>query len=54
MKRPLVLFRHREGLGARLPGEARVNGQPASGRTLLPACATIAGEDISFAVEPAL
>jgi hypothetical protein len=53
LKQPLVLFRHRDGLGIRHSGEIRINGQVSNGRTLLPANATISGEDIGFAIEPA-
>jgi len=53
LKKPMVLFRHRDGLGLRVQAEVRVNGQPVSGRTILPACATVSGEDVSFAIEPA-
>jgi tetratricopeptide (TPR) repeat protein len=53
LKRPVVLFRHRDGLGLRPSGEMSVNGQPCNGRTILPPAATVRGEDVSFAVEPA-
>jgi hypothetical protein len=51
---PIILFRHRDGLGMRHQGEMRVNGQVSGGRTLLPPTATISGEDIGFAIEPAI
>jgi tetratricopeptide (TPR) repeat protein len=53
LKKPVVLFRHRDGLGLRPAGEMCVNGQPCGGRTILPPAATVRGEDVSFAVEPA-
>jgi hypothetical protein len=52
LKQPVVLFRHRDGLGMRHAGEFRVNGQKSTGRTILPPSATVAGEDIAFAIEP--
>lgn len=54
LNHPIVLFRHRDGLGLRHQGEMRVNGQVSRGRTVLPPNATISGEDIGFAIEPAL
>lgn len=48
---PLVLFRHRDGLGLRAPGSLRLNGQPVTGRVLLPPSATVVGDDVSFAIE---
>jgi hypothetical protein len=53
LREPIVLFKHRDGLGLRHPGEMRVNGQKCNGRTLLPPNATISGEDIGFAIESA-
>jgi hypothetical protein len=50
---PVVLFRHRDGLGLRHQGEMRVNGQVSPGRTLLPPRATVSGGDVGFAIEPA-
>jgi len=52
-QQPIILFRHREGLGLRHPGEMRINGQKSSGRTILPPSACVAGENIGFAIEPA-
>jgi hypothetical protein len=52
LKQPMILFRHRDGLGLRHPGELRVNGQKSAGRTILAPRAAVAGEDIAFAVEP--
>ena len=53
LKQPVVLFRHKDGLGVRYTGELRVNGQAAPERAVLPPVATVAGEDIAFAIEPA-
>jgi hypothetical protein len=52
LKQPMILFRHRDGLGLRHSGELRVNGQKSTGRTILAPRATVAAEDIAFAVEP--
>lgn len=53
LKEPVVLFRHRDGLGLRPAGEMCVNGQPCRGRAILPPAAAVRGEDVSFAIEPA-
>jgi len=52
VSKPIVLFRHRDGLGLKHQGELRVNGRVSSGRTILPPDAAVAGEEISFAIEP--
>jgi hypothetical protein len=53
LKSPVVLFRHRDVLGVRYPGQFTINGQPNSGRAFLPLVANVSGPDIAFAVEPA-
>ena len=53
LKEPVVLFRHKEALGVRYPGPLLINGQKGQGRTLLGRTATVAGEEFSFAIEPA-
>jgi tetratricopeptide (TPR) repeat protein len=52
LKEPVVLYRHRDGLGVRHEGSLAVNGRPCQGRGLLGAAATVAGENCSFALEP--
>lgn len=52
LKEPVVLFRHRDGLGVRHPGGLVVNGERCQGRSLLAPATTVAGEDFSFALEP--
>jgi hypothetical protein len=52
LRRPMILFRHRNGLGLRHETELRVNGQKSSGRTILGPRATVSAEDVTFAVEP--
>jgi hypothetical protein len=53
LKQPVVLFRHKGGLGMRHQGELRVDGQKSAGRSLLGPNATVAGPDVAFAIEPA-
>ena len=43
----------REGLGVHHTGALEVNGQPSSGRAILPPNAVVANDEISFAIEPA-
>jgi hypothetical protein len=52
LKQPVVLFRQRDTLGVRHPGEFTINGQAGKGRALLPPLANVQGPDIAFAVEP--
>jgi len=52
LKQPVVLFRHREVLGVRHPGAFTINGQPNSGRAVLPPVANVSGPDVAFAIEP--
>jgi hypothetical protein len=52
LKHPLVLYRHRDGLGVRHAGRLTVNGTRVGERALLPAQAAVQGEDVAFAVEP--
>jgi hypothetical protein len=53
LKNPIVLFRHRDGLGLRAAGPMLVNGQKCNGRTMLPPEASVSGEEVSFAIESA-
>jgi hypothetical protein len=52
LKHPVVLFRHKDGLGVRHAGRLTVNGTKTGERTVLPARAVVQGEDVAFAVEP--
>jgi len=52
LKNPVVLFRHKDGLGLRHDGSLRVDGQKCPERGLLPPHATVTGDEVSFAVEP--
>jgi hypothetical protein len=49
---PMILFRHRDGLGLRHPRELKVNGQKCTGRTILGPRATVASDEVTFAIEP--
>jgi hypothetical protein len=53
LKEPIVLFRHKDGLGVRHGANLWINGEKSPGRTLLGAHANVTGDDIAFAVEPA-
>ena len=52
LKEPVVLFRHKDGLGVRHEGSLAVNGRPCDGRGLLGSAATVAGDEFAFALEP--
>src|SRR5262249_55237072 len=47
LKQPVVLFRHKDGLGVRCVGGLTVNGQKTRDRALLGTTATVAGEDFA-------
>jgi tetratricopeptide (TPR) repeat protein len=50
---PVVLFRHKDGLGVRGRGSLNVNGERFADKTLLRPRSVVTGEDIAFALEPA-
>ncbi len=53
LKQPVVLYRHRDGLGVRCPGGTfTVDGQRVQERSLLRPKSLVSGEDFSFALEP--
>ncbi len=52
LKEPLILFRHKDGIGLRHTGTLTVNGQRVTDRCVLGAQAHVVGEDIAFALEP--
>jgi hypothetical protein len=52
LKQPVVLFRHKDGLGVRCVGGLTVNGQKTQDRALLGTTATVSGDDFAFAIEP--
>ncbi|HZT80893.1 MAG TPA: FHA domain-containing protein [Gemmataceae bacterium] len=51
LEKPVVLFRHKDGLGVRCPGALTINGERCKDRGLLGPHATVAGEEFAFAVE---
>jgi hypothetical protein len=50
-KQMVVLYRHKDALGIRYPGEFTVNGQKCRDRGLLGAHATVSGDDFALAIE---
>jgi tetratricopeptide (TPR) repeat protein len=52
LREPVILYRHRDGLGLRHGGTFTVNGQPCTDRALLEPGATVRGEDFALALEP--
>jgi tetratricopeptide (TPR) repeat protein len=52
LKNPVVLFRHKDGLGVRGAGNLTIDGRRAQDRALLGPTATVAGDEFAFAVEP--
>jgi tetratricopeptide (TPR) repeat protein len=52
LKQPVVLYRHKDGLGVRCPGPFVIDGQRCQERGLLRPTSSVSGEDFSFAVEP--
>ena len=53
MTKPIVLYRQKDGLGVRAPGEFKVNGRMVKDKESLPNTATVSGPDFNFALEPA-
>jgi hypothetical protein len=53
LPKPIVLFRHKDGLGVRCPGEFKVNGVANQDRAELPYAAVVSGKEFNFAIEPA-
>ena len=54
LPQPVILYRHRDGLGVRWAGEFTVDGQRHKDRALLPAGATtLCGAALSMTIEPA-
>jgi tetratricopeptide (TPR) repeat protein len=52
LKQPVVLYRHKDGLGVRSPGPLVIDGQRCQERGLLRPTSSVSGEDFCFAVEP--
>lgn len=53
LKAPIVLFRHKDGLGIRCRSPLTVDGKSCVDKILLGPRSLVSGEDIAFAVEPA-
>jgi tetratricopeptide (TPR) repeat protein len=52
LKQPLILFRHKNGLGIRVTGTMKINGQSVRERGVLEPGANVVGEDFSLTLEP--
>jgi hypothetical protein len=52
LQKPVVLYRHKDGLGVRHAGTLSINGQPMAEKGYLGVNALVAGDEISFALEP--
>jgi hypothetical protein len=52
LEHPVVLFRHREGLGVRYAGSLTVDGEPCRERAVLGPASHVRADNITFAVEP--
>ena len=53
LAQPVVLYRHKEGLGIRYPGRFLIDGQEHKERGLLGPHANVTADDFAFSVEPA-
>lgn len=53
LKENVVLYRQKDGLGVRFPGEFRIDGQRCKDRATMGVQAAVSGPDFAFAVEPA-
>lgn len=52
LKHPVVLYRHKDGLGVRCPGHFLIDGQRCQERGLLRPASSVSGEDFALALEP--
>jgi hypothetical protein len=52
LREPVILYRHKDGLGVRHGGAFAINGRPCNERGVLEPGAAVAGEDFSLALEP--
>jgi hypothetical protein len=52
LQKPVILFRNKDGLGLRHAGSLMVDGQPHTERSVLRPNAVVAGDEVSFALEP--
>jgi tetratricopeptide (TPR) repeat protein len=51
LRQPVILYRHKDGLGIRCPGDAVIAGRPCKERGVIEPGATVAGEDFSLGLE---
>jgi tetratricopeptide (TPR) repeat protein len=52
LKKPVILFRHKDGLGVRCAGTLQIDGQKSPERALLSPRSFVTCDDASFALEP--
>jgi hypothetical protein len=52
MQQPIVLYRHKEGLGIRHAGNMNIDGQRCAERGLLRPNSTVTGDDFALTIEP--
>jgi hypothetical protein len=52
LEHPVVLFRHREGLGVRYAGSLTVDGEPCRERGMLRPASSVRADHFTFALEP--
>jgi tetratricopeptide (TPR) repeat protein len=52
LKQPLVLYRHKSGVGVRWSGSLTIDGQPCQERGLLGPNSRVQSDDFTFAIEP--
>lgn len=52
VRQPVILYRHKDGLGVRHAGNMHVDGQRCTERALLRPTSTVTGEDFAFTIEP--
>jgi tetratricopeptide (TPR) repeat protein len=52
LQQPIILYRHKDGLGVRHAGNLTIDGQRCTERGLLRPNSTVTGDDFAFALEP--
>jgi hypothetical protein len=52
LQQPIVLYRHKEGIGVRFGGTLNIDGQRCHERGVLKPTSTVTGDDFAFAIEP--
>jgi hypothetical protein len=51
LKQPVILYRHKAGLGVRLAGNMTVDGRKVQDRAILGSAASVTGDDFALAIE---